>query len=40
VWQLVAGIFDALFFGGLGVALGWVGFLAKRSDPTTTEATD
>ena len=39
-WQLVAGIFDALFFGGLAVALGWVGLLAKRSDPTTTDATD
>jgi hypothetical protein len=39
VWQLVAGIFDALFFGGLAVALGWVGFLARRSDPTTTDGT-
>jgi hypothetical protein len=39
-WQLVAGIFDALFFGGLAVALSWVGLLAKRSDPITTDAPD
>jgi hypothetical protein len=39
VWQLVAGIFDALFFGGLSVALSWVGLLARRPDPTTTDVT-
>jgi hypothetical protein len=39
VWQLVAGIFDALFFAGLSVALSWVGLLAKRPDPTTTDVT-
>jgi hypothetical protein len=32
-WQLVAQIFDTLFFAGIAGALAWVGFLARRPDP-------
>lgn len=36
-WQLVGAIFDSLFFGGLAVGLAWVGLVARRSDPATTD---
>jgi hypothetical protein len=32
-WQLVAQIFDILFFGGMAAAVGWAGILAKRPNP-------
>lgn len=32
-WQMVAQIFDILFFGGIAGALAWIGLLARRSDP-------
>ena len=36
-WQLVAQIFDTLFFGAITGALGWVGFLARRPDPIASD---
>jgi hypothetical protein len=32
-WQLVAQIFDTLFFGCIAGALAWAGLLARRPDP-------
>ena len=32
-WQLVAQIFDTLFFASIAGALGWMGLLARRPDP-------
>ena len=32
-WQMIAQIFDILFFGGLAAATGWVATLARRPDP-------
>jgi hypothetical protein len=35
-WQLVAQIFDTLFFASIAGALGWIAVLAKRPDPAAT----
>jgi hypothetical protein len=34
-WQLVAQVFDTLYFGALAGAVTWVAVLTKRPDPAT-----
>jgi hypothetical protein len=35
-WQLVAQVFDALYFGGLAGVVTWVAVLTRRPDPTAS----
>jgi hypothetical protein len=35
-WQLVAQIFDTLFFASIAGALGWIAVLSKRPDPAAS----
>lgn len=37
-WQLVAQVFDALYFGSIAGVVAWVAFLTRRPDPTTASS--